>query len=249
MRLKIKLSPLNKDGIILPIQYNEILQGLIYRSLEKGLSAKIHDFGFEDPKTKRKFKLFTFSRLLSSQRPRFNNGKIHFSGDLALVVASPVKEFIQSLAQSILMSEFITFGEEKALLQAVEVLALPNYQEKVFVKTLSPITVYSTLKTPQGKKKTYFYSPFEREFEDLIIDNLNKKLRALGNKGEFKGAVKPFRVGTRNQRVILYKNTVIKAWDGIFELSLPKELFEIAFTCGLGAKNSQGFGCIELWEG
>ncbi|MGC8993722.1 MAG: CRISPR-associated endoribonuclease Cas6, partial [Candidatus Aenigmatarchaeota archaeon] len=29
----------------------------------------------------------------------------------------------------------------------------------------------------------------------------------------------------------------------------PEELFPIAFSCGLGAKNSQGFGCIGIWRG
>jgi CRISPR/Cas system endoribonuclease Cas6 (RAMP superfamily) len=32
-------------------------------------------------------------------------------------------------------------------------------------------------------------------------------------------------------------------------MSLHPELFALAFDAGLGAKNSLGFGCIEVWEG
>lgn len=248
MRLKITLCPVDKDQIILPIQYNEILQGFIYNSLERGLAERIHNFGFEDPKTKRKFKLFTFSRLLSLQKPLIKNGNIVFSGSFTFFVASPVKEFIQSLAQSILTREVLTLGKERVLLQSVEVMSPPRYQEKIYVRTLSPITVYSTFRKPDGKKITYYYSPFEEDFRKQIIENLNKKLRSLGREANFDGSIRPYRVSSRNQRIILYRNTVIKAWDGVFELCLPRELFEIAFTCGLGSKNSQGFGCIDVWE-
>ncbi|MGB9793083.1 MAG: CRISPR-associated endoribonuclease Cas6 [Thermacetogeniaceae bacterium] len=33
----------------------------------------------------------------------------------------------------------------------------------------------------------------------------------------------------------------------MYELCLPKELFKMAFEAGLGAKNSLGFGCIDLY--
>ena len=36
----------------------------------------------------------------------------------------------------------------------------------------------------------------------------------------------------------------IKGWEGRFKLKGPKELLQVALDCGLGAKNSLGFGCI-----
>jgi len=84
----------------------------------------------------------------------------------------------------------------------------------------------------------------------LIVENLNKKYRTLkGEDATFLGSVKPFKVSSHNQRIIIYEGTVIKCWDGAYELSLPPELFSLAFEAGLGAKNSQGFGCVEVWEG
>ena len=46
----------------------------------------------------------------------------------------------------------------------------------------------------------------------------------------------------------MFKNTVVKAWSGIYERTGPPDLLRLAFDCGLGAKNSQGFGMIEGTE-
>lgn len=250
MRLKINFFHPEKPYLALPCHYNELVQGFIYRHLDSYIAEHIHNEGFKDPETKRIFKFFTFSRLIPREKLRIENGKIYLYGELTLIISSCIKEFIQSFALNLLKAGELILGGEKLVLSSVKVEALPEYKEKIYVKTLSPITVYSTLTTPEGKKKTYYYSPFEKEFEKLIIENLNKKLRTLtGKTVEGKGSIRPCRVNTKNQRIVIYKNTVIKGWDGIFELSLPKELFTLAFETGLGAKNSQGFGCIEVWEG
>ncbi|KUK58056.1 MAG: CRISPR-associated protein, Cas6 family, partial [Synergistales bacterium 53_16] len=38
----------------------------------------------------------------------------------------------------------------------------------------------------------------------------------------------------------------IKGWWGIFRLKGPVELLRIGLDAGLGAKNSAGWGCVEL---
>lgn len=247
MRLKLNFYHSENSFLTLPCNYNEIIQGFIYRSIDSWLAEKIHEEGFKDPETERKFKLFTFSRLIPEGRVQVKEGKITFYGNLSLTVASPLGEFIQSFAMNLIKSGNIILFGQNLILNSVAVEGLPEYKERILVKTLSPITVYSTLTSADGRKKTYYYSPFEREFEKLIIENLNKKLRALTGKTSLEGSVKPYRVNSRNQRIVIYKNTVIKGWDGIFELRLPPELYDLAFDTGLGAKNSQGFGCIEMW--
>jgi len=247
MRLKLNFYHSENSFLTLPCNYNEIIQGFIYRSIDSWLAEKIHEEGFKDPETERKFKLFTFSRLIPEGRVQVKEGKITFHGNLSLTVASPLGEFIQSFAMNLIKASNIMLFGQTLILNSVAVEGLPEYKERILVKTLSPITVYSTLTSADGRKKTYYYSPFEREFEKLIIENLNKKLRALTGKTSLEGSVKPYRVNSRNQRIVIYKNTVIKGWDGIFELRLTPELYDLAFDTGLGAKNSQGFGCIEMW--
>lgn len=49
--------------------------------------------------------------------------------------------------------------------------------------------------------------------------------------------------------IIKYKGTVIKGYSGDFILKGNPELIKLAYDTGLGSKNSQGFGCIEvMWK-
>ncbi len=249
MKLKFRFTSPNKDRLLFPIHYNHIVQSFIYRNLNKELSFKLHEFGFVDELSKRRLKFFTFSRLLPTKGVEFKDGNLCFYGPVVLVVASPMEEFMKALAKNILTAGNLRLGNEELVVESVEVEAVPEYQERILVRTLSPITVYSTLKTPDNKKKTYYYSPFEKEFEELLIKNLYLKFRlwydAVPDPKVHFASIKPYRVKAKDQRIVVYKHTVIKGWDGVYELSLHPQLFNLAFDTGLGAKNSLGFGCIE----
>lgn len=247
--MQLEITFVGKDGkILLPRQYNEVLQGFLYRNLESELSSKLHDSGFADPKSvKRRLKLFTFSRVLGKWK---DEGKMMaFEGAVRWIVASPWEELLSSLAMSFLQASELELHGQKVRVASFKVIPIPEYKSPIRVVALSPITVYRTLLTPEGKRKTYYYSPFEKEFSELAVGNLVRKLRAWqGQEVPKEGEVRPVHVKKQHEHVILYKSTVIKAWSGVYELDLPEPLFRMAFAAGLGAKNSQGFGCIGLWS-
>ena len=56
----------SEESLALPLHYNELIQGMIYRNLEEALAGWLHDGGI--PLGKRHFKLFTFSRLMGRYR-------------------------------------------------------------------------------------------------------------------------------------------------------------------------------------
>ncbi|MCS7240993.1 MAG: CRISPR-associated endoribonuclease Cas6 [Candidatus Bipolaricaulota bacterium] len=232
----------------LPQQYNEVLQGFLYRNLATELGQMVHDQGFADPQNvKRRLKLFTFSRLFGYRQEE--GEAIVFRGPVRWVVASPWAELLSAWAEKFLKTPELELYGQPVRLSELRVLPAPEYGRPVRVVALSPITVYRTLSSPDGKRKTYYFAPFEREFSTLILANLARKVRAwTGKEVQADGAVRPLRVTKRNEHILLYKGTVIKAWSGVYELELPEELFLMAFDAGLGAKNSQGFGCIGLWR-
>ena len=47
-------------------------------------------------------------------------------------------------------------------------------------------------------------------------------------------------------KITRYKDTIIKGWLGEYYLNGDPELLRVALDAGLGAKNSQGYGCCEL---
>jgi len=246
MRIRLTFGSAT-DTFSLPRQYNEQIQGFIYRHLDAQLAAQIHDEGHPDPRGKRRLKLFTFSRLQGKWR--VEGDQIVFSGPVQLVIASPIDGFLESLASHLMRHQQLLLGAQSAILQAIEVEPSPVPRRPLLVQALSPITVYSTFKTAEGRRKTYYYSPWEREFESLLLQNLGRKVRVWhGREVPLEGHIRPFKVSPRDEHIVKFKGTVIKGWTGIYELDLPPQLLEMAYHAGLGAKNSQGFGCIGLWE-
>ncbi|MFW0858965.1 MAG: CRISPR-associated endoribonuclease Cas6 [Dehalococcoidia bacterium] len=248
MRIALELEPLS-GRLKLPLQYNREVQGMIYRNLDEPLGDWIHDEGL--PLGKRSFKLFTFSRLLGSYR--ITPDTIEFSGPVRVHVGSVHEQILQSLVEHLLREPAVRLGKELCEVHSIELEPLPKMSRPVRVRTLSPITVYSTLSTAEGRKKTYYYTPFEREWETQLLSNLKRKSRALGwreaqlqNLEDGKVHIRPVRVSNRDLKIMKYGDTVIKAWSGVYELDLPEPFFLLAYDAGLGSKNSQGFGMVEV---
>jgi len=252
VRIILTLQPLD-GALTLPIQYNSLVQGMIYHNLERAIADWLHDEGF--PSGKRRFKLFTFSRLMGRYRigQDAEGRSITFPGPIRLHVGSVHDRFLESLIEHLLRQSIVFIGEGRCEVVSVEVEEIPEVSMPVKVRAISPITVYSTLMTGDGRKKTYYYSPFEVEWEKHILANLGRKGRALGWSDDeimslSEGHIRPVRVRKGDESVVMYRETVIKGWTGIYELDLPELFFHLAYDAGLGAKNSQGFGMVEVIE-
>ena len=189
--------------------------------------------------------MFTFSRL--EGRCVLNRGKKQFvfESDITLYISSPIEKFVQDLATTIVKKGFIVLGQNMLKVADLAFPAKPALKDcELRIRMLSPLTVYSTLMTLDGKKKTYYFSPYEKEFPVLVNSNIKKKhflISGKNIKSDLK--VKPLRV---REAIILYKGTVVGGWMGYFLLSGPKSLIMTAYETGLGAKNSQGFGMFEV---
>lgn len=227
--------------VILPIGYNHLVQAAIYNSISQRLSIFLHDKGFLYGK--RTFKLFTFSRLIGEYE--IKQGKIYFN-NASLYISSPIERFIRELANTFFKRGFMIIGENKLKITSLSFPPEPRIGSKIKIRTLSPITVYSTLISPNGGKKTYYYSPFEDEFSKIIDANAKKKFYIL-RKRIIKSNLETKALGVR-EVVVMYKDTVVKGWTGFFELSGPKNLIKTVYETGLGSKNSQGFGMFEVME-
>jgi CRISPR-associated endoribonuclease Cas6 len=135
-------------------------------------------------------------------------------------------------------------GENKVKITSLYFPPEPKIENRAKIRSLSPITVYSTLISPDGGKKTYYYSPFENEFSKIIDANAKKKLYIL-RKRTIKSSLEIKALNAR-EKIIMYKDTVVKGWMGVFEISGPKSLIKTVYDMGLGSKNSQGFGMFEV---
>jgi len=242
MRIKIVLE--SKDSIVLPVGFNEIFQWFIYSSIK---DEWLHDIGFT--LGKRNFKLFCFSSILTKGKFIKEKGIFIFPPKISFIVSSPVNWILEQLASGSIKKEKIDLWLNRVYLTEISVLKPAKIEsDTVLVKALTPIEVHSTFETTSGKK-THYYTPFEDEFSSLINENARKKWSAFYKKeppSDIKIEPKGFnrekivRFGTKNRYVI------VKGWTGNFKLTGNREFLAFILDAGLGSRNSQGFGMVEI---
>ncbi len=253
MRLRITFEPLESEKVTFPLNYNYGLESLIYRHISDKLATFLHDEGYS--LGKRSFKLFTFSRLFGKFDVDFSKESISFSGAIHFYISSPENDFLAQFAESLMKSSKVDLFKQRLLLSSIEVHSIPLIGEEMLIRMLSPVTVYSTFFSLEGKKKTYYYSPFEDEFSRLIAENLAKKYQAF-----YKAApqstslsITPVKVTKQSEKMVKYTPrkgpyTLVKGWMGIYELKGNPELIRIGYEAGIGSKNCQGFGMFEVMK-
>ncbi len=242
MLCKITFS--SKKNIVLPISYNYILQGVLYKFInEESFADFLHNKGYLY--NNRVYKLFSFSNILENPLQIDRDRKqFTFPKDINIYFSSVNNEFFQFVFNSIItMKDNIYLGTNTTIISRIEFIN-QVIGEKEIVAAMSPITVYSTLTSYENVKKTYYYNPAEKEFPNNIRKNLINKYHSFYDKlpdnDEFN--VRP--IDRYKERIVNYKNFIIKGYTGKFEIEGSKELMEMAFCTGLGSKNSQGFGNI-----
>ena len=86
---------------------------------------------------------------------------------------------MDELVQAVLNS----LNEQKVLRIEKNYFTLVKYEKienkvedgELLVKTLSPITAYSTILLPNGSRYTHYFSPYSTDFKKLVEENLKKK--------------------------------------------------------------------------
>ncbi|MEW5762649.1 MAG: CRISPR-associated endoribonuclease Cas6 [Bacillota bacterium] len=248
MQLTIFLSA--PEPVAVPVHYGHLLQGLIYRQMENPvLRSYLHDHGFT--LEKRRFKLFTFSRLLGRVAHYDREaGRLLLTPPLRLVICSPIPFILQELGTGFLRQGRVRLGDAWLQVKEMAVAAPRVSSGPIRVRALSPVVMQSTLASESGRPYTYYYSPFEPRFGELIGANLAKKhLIIYGRPAPADGfSITPVAVEDRDLKVTRYKDTIVKGWMGRYELRGDPDLLQVALDAGLGTKNSQGYGCCELVE-
>lgn len=227
--------------LVLPINYHHMLQGIIYRHMEAshGYSDYMHEQGFSYGN--RHFKLFTFSLLRGKYEIK---GKyIVFRQEVSFEVSSPEIFMIRILAESML-HKGISYGGQ--YFPEVEIYLSDEMieEEWIDIKMLSPISVYSTDKSTG---KTYFYTPQDELFGQMVNENFIRKYQACyGVEPDEDIRIESLRVRAGDKYVTKYKNYYISGWMGEYRLGGRRKYLDFLYQAGLGSKNSQGFGmaCI-----
>ncbi|RAK19109.1 CRISPR-associated Cas6 family protein [Anoxybacillus vitaminiphilus] len=245
MRLTVTMKPKN-NVVILPLHYQYLLQGLLYRSLkDKSFASFLHEIGFR--KGKRTYKLFTFSRLFGQHKIQLNTKTIVFYDEISWHVSTVLPELTQQLGEYFLLQKEVYLGDQSVKIQSIKMEECEVKSSEIEIEMLSPVTVYSTYETVDGTQKTQFFHPYDEVFPHLIEVNFRNKYEAYyGAPPQERLFIEPLHVTKKHKVVTTFKNYYITAWQGRYRLrSAPKNLTFLLQT-GIGGRNSQGFGMFHI---
>ncbi len=246
--MQLIITMKSDHAVSIPIHYNYLLQGLIYKNISPGLAKFLHEHGFMYEK--RSFKLFTFSRLLGRVKyQKEDKSLIVDNGPIKLVISTPLEKFCYELANTLMLTNNILIGKESLEIDNISFSDPQPEGDEMFVNTFSSVVTYSTLQRMEGGKYTCYHHPDEKDFKKQIQENLRKKHYILFGKESNAKNLRIFKRSKARRRILKYKNFIIKGYDGRFHMQGPKDLLKLALDCGIGSKNSQGFGCLELAGG
>ncbi|MEZ0537873.1 CRISPR-associated endoribonuclease Cas6 [Caldicellulosiruptoraceae bacterium PP1] len=241
MRLHLVLK--SKDDIVLPIHYNKCLQDMIYYYIDDKkfyYQLKTNGFNYNN----KSLKLFTFSKIMGQYQIDKINNNIKFTKTIKLIISSPVKYFIESVAKGILKNhKNILLDNNNLFLSDMEFEVREQFNTTHIIEMMTPLVTYKT-----KEKKTIFISPFDADFEKYINNNIKIKMNILNNNNEdYNIKITPqFLQSEKFMKIQMFGDIIIKGWIGRYEISSTPDTIQIAYYSGLGSKNSMGFGMFRI---
>ena len=235
MRLKIVLDPIGT------FEYKDIneylIQSTIYSFLKDSDFRQMHDMTT--------FKFFCFSNIHPINDYKEGEYK-------NLLISSPIKPLINFIYDKIEKNSIIRIGTHK--FKIVEKKKFDLKFNSKFITT-TPIVLYKDNKT-----NTYF--SFKRDnnldfFLNRIKENALKKYNAFYDENlNFEGHIFDRLIFRKDVVVTLRKHQndfiiIGTQWKLLEKMYIPKDLrkfYKFILDCGLGEKNSMGFGFINPIE-
>ena len=243
MQLKVFLK-LNTE-LTLPINYNHILQGIIYHSassVDSTQKKKLHDEGVAvENYSSTKFKLFSFSKIIGKYKISEKN--IIFSDNIFFEIRSADPYFIFLIYEGF-KKNGIRF-KDKVLIPKLEICNKIITNNNIYIQTLSPIIAIKN--SEDGKKE--FLSPMSNDFASYINNNfINKYTSLYGNPPKSNIDLMVADITYKDKCVTNFKDIYLTAWNGTYFLNGEPEMLTFLYNVGLGSKNSQGFGLFNIIE-
>jgi len=197
----------------------------------------------------RDIKLFVFSDLYIPKYRVSKEGIFTSENDVSFYLSSPRSEFISNLVKGLLNDidkNTLTLRNALLKIKSIETLRSIEFADSTLFKALSPI-VTSTFK----EGKIYYLSPDKEKFYENLKTNLRKKYLMVHGK-QYKKEINIEPIYEKFPRKIKYSIEIKKGHVIGFKIPLKiiasNKLLETAYECGIGEKNSQGFGMLDVYK-
>ena len=267
--MRVKITALSESPAAIPFNYNYALHSAIYGLIEKSsgeYSRYLHDKGFINETVKRRFKLFTFSKLFFKptriQKNGFNQVK-----EISFIFSTPIEQSYEHLILGLFSDQtfHLNFSNEKINFSVTQVQSLPEPQFNSECKflCLSPIAVSTRREKANGRLEQHYLDYMNPEEREHFIENIKKNLinkyqtfyktDYADHDHEFRFSFDVNYIAKRQGKIsklIHFKKinndikTKIKGFEAPFKISADSRLIGIGYYCGFGNGGSMGLGCV-----
>ena len=272
--MRVKITASAESPAAIPFNYNYALHSAIYGLIEKSsgkYSEYLHDKGFINEAVKKRFKLFTFSKLFFAPTRIQKNG-FHQVKEISFIFSTPIEQSYEHLILGLFSDQtfYLNFSGKKINFSVTQVESMPEPQfdsESKFL-CLSPIAVSTQREKANGRLEQHYLdymNPEEREhFIENIKKNLINKYRTFyktnyadhEHQHEFNFSFDVNYIAKQQGKIsklIHFKKidgnikTKIKGFEAPFKIIADPRLIGIGYDAGFGNGGSMGLGCIEAF--
>lgn len=230
--------------ITVPWNYRTSLTRVIYRILKAGsyqYSTWLHEEGYRWQN--RVYRLFVYSDLKPGHWVAAPEGLREVQW-MHWQVSSPDSNFIAAFQSGLKASEdrFELFG---TTVRVVDLIKLPPTccRSGMIFRTTSPVAV--SIGDRERSRHPIYVRADQPEFIEGLRANLIAKWQAFHQR-EWNGGHVELRVWNPKQKLIRVFDSDVRAWHVWLQMWGDEELIRFAYDAGLGIRNSQGFGMIEV---
>lgn len=239
-----------KEELLIPTDYRKNIASLIKEAINSGEEkSELYEKYYEN-KIKNVAKPFTFSLFIPKH-------KIEKRGENKyLVLDSNIIKFFFSSNDYRFLLEFynglLNINSDFTLFDYLIEFNHFHLKKQSPVKsniikfeTLSPVVVRNI-----EEKKGKGYVTYKNEnFKEMLFFNIRNICQNF-MKSDFELKLHDFDINLLDCKVakIFHYNEIVPCTKGIFEIKAPKEVLNLIYDVGLGARRSQGFGMIEVYE-
>lgn len=247
---------------LLTWDYRYPIAGWLYRTIGRiapEYATFLHQSGYPLDQHRRT-RLFTFALRVENARGTSQGLMLDRRSRVHLLISSPIhNHFVRAVLEAILAEPVveIVFPPHRLRWQIEQVRAVPRpvFGEQVVARLLSPLVV-----SVPGQRHPQYLRALDERVPELLRINALKKYRlvaAAAPRGTIALTVDRAYVersgGDRSRRISsLHRIKVgtpaeiaIRAFTAPIHISGDPDIIAVLYDCGIGEKNSMGFGC---WE-
>ncbi|MHA1780447.1 MAG: CRISPR-associated endoribonuclease Cas6 [Candidatus Thorarchaeota archaeon] len=247
MRFRITLAPMRTSRShhppVIRYDYQHAVGSMFYDRLIRARSEykQLHDGTG--------FKYFTFSGLEIPKRRALRNGLAILSNDAYLWFSSVDGQLVRTLAAQMLREPEVRISGVD--FRVVEAMLLPGLEfnggPRKFT-TMSPIIIRKRIEQA-GVIKTWDLSPEDPDFVERLKRNLVRKYTEYTGRAP-DDTIEITKIERTKQKRIEIQEIYHRAHLMDVTLEGDPQLIAFAYDCGLGEKNSMGFGMLQgSWNG